>query len=151
MEENKLFLAEYRFYDAKHGFEVQDEVLSYGILAEKDGDFYNIFNIQEDLPVFMDTNTPTFTRDGEMYGFKKKAIYKNPTEDTFAWVIANKPVTFKDYNEACEYIDKNPRFFKDRRRDIELKNPIGYLKRVAEDRKNNRKLKEFVNSKHGVK
>ena len=33
MEENKLFLAEYRFYDAKHGFEVQDEVLSYGILA----------------------------------------------------------------------------------------------------------------------
>ena len=145
MEENKLFLAEYRFYDAKHGFEVQDEVLSYGILAEKDGDFYNIFNIQEDLPVFMDTNKPNFTRDGEMYGFK------NPTEDTFAWVIANKPVTFKDYNEACEYIDKNPRFFKDRRRDIELKNPIGYLKRVAEDRKNNRKLKEFVNSKHGVK
>ena len=151
MEENKLLLAEYRFYDAKRGFEVQDEVLSYGILEEKDGDFFNIFNMQEDLPVFMDTNKPNYTRDGEMYGFKKKAIYKNPTEDTFAWVIANKPITFKDYNEACEYIDKNPRFFKDRRRDIELKNPIGYLKRVAEDRKNNRKLKEFVNSKHGVK
>ena len=140
MEENKLFLAEYRFYDAKRGFEVQDEVLSYGILAEKDGEFYNIFNMQENLPVFIDTNKTNFTRDGEMYGFKKKAIYKNPTEHTF-----------KDYNEACEYIDKNPRFFKDRRRDIELKNPIGYLKRVAEDRKNNRKLKEFVNSKHGVK
>lgn len=138
-KKDELFIAELRYLDSERGIEY-DSPLSYAILNKKDKEYYNVFDMFEEYPVFERSRCySNCTSDGVEYG--TKMIYRGGTiKNGPCWVIDSKFPLEKDEftkSELEDFIINDERFFKDRREvaPSKIKNPLRLLKLLQRDDK----------------
>lgn len=87
-KKDELFIAELKYLENKH-VEL-DSLLSYVILRNNNGIYYNVFDMSEGLPVFeKSTCYANYTKDGEAYGTMLNYKY-GPLENGPCWIVGSK-------------------------------------------------------------
>ena len=150
---DKLHLAQYRYYEVGKGSEIPP-ISAYCILAEVNGNYYNVLNPFLELPVYGRSNVSNTTRDGEYFG--SKIVLKSGEEkDGLCYIMefGNMEKKFKNkevsVDEIESYVFNSPLFFWDRLDILEEKGDISkaflsYSKGLKKDYLMKEKFSEYL-------